>query len=120
MHSQSITKSVSKKAPTIQLLQEIESVLHDEPSLYPLTEELSNLLSDTLQNLSSTVTVKRFRLSSEGRSDLCYEVIGDLSKHKPCLVLANGLGGRLYTWLPVIEAFATEMNIITWGLSRAI
>lgn len=84
----------------------------DEPTLYPLTEELSSLLSETLQ--SHLRRVRRYRLSATGQSDLCYEVIGDLTNGLPCLVLANGLGGRLYTWLPIIEAFGSEMNIISW------
>ena len=41
-------------------------------------------------------------------------MIGDFSEPRPCLVLANGLGGRLYTWLPIIESLADEINIITW------
>ena len=81
-------------------------------SLYPLTEELSQLLSHTLQD--SLQNLQKHRLSQMGLSDLCYEVIGDLSLDRPCLVLANGLGGRLYTWLPIIEAVAGQMNIITW------
>ena len=83
-----------------------------EPTQYPLTEELHHLLSDTLQN--ALHGLQRYRLSQENHSDLCYEIIGDLSIDRPCLVFANGLGGRLYTWLPLIEEFVGEMNIITW------
>jgi 3-oxoadipate enol-lactonase len=95
----------SANSPTI-------STPHTEDSQYPLTDELSHLLSDTLQTVLQGL--QRYRLSQENRSDLCYEVIGDLSQDRPCLVFANGLGGRLYTWLPLIEAFAGKMNIITW------
>ncbi|MDO9021655.1 MAG: alpha/beta hydrolase [Deltaproteobacteria bacterium] len=30
------------------------------------------------------------------------------------LLLANGLGGRLYTWQPLVDAFADDYRIITW------
>lgn len=42
---------------------------------------------------------------------LYYEVVGH---GKETLVLANGLGGRLYSWEPVIRAFASQYRIITW------
>jgi pimeloyl-ACP methyl ester carboxylesterase len=40
-----------------------------------------------------------------------YEVVGDGPE---VLMLANGLGGRLYAWLPVIEAFMDRYRVITW------
>ncbi len=40
-----------------------------------------------------------------------YEVVGD---GPDVLMLANGLGGRLYAWLPVIEAFMDRYRVITW------
>ena len=42
---------------------------------------------------------------------LSYEVLGDGDR---TLLLANGLGGRLYSWKPLIEAFYRDYRIITW------
>lgn len=42
---------------------------------------------------------------------LFYEVVGH---GKETLILANGLGGRLYSWEPVIRAFANQYRLITW------
>src|SRR5262249_14459793 len=42
---------------------------------------------------------------------IAYEVLG-------CgvntIVLANGLGGRLYAWAPALEAFWKDYRIVTW------
>ena len=89
---------------------------------YPLTAEIDTLLSHALRRALGTRARYRLRMHEDEaltpqesqRADLCYEVIGDLTQPRPCLVLANGLGGRIYTWLPIIEALAEEMNIITW------
>jgi pimeloyl-ACP methyl ester carboxylesterase len=51
-----------------------------------------------------------------------YEVIGSRSPGAPVLVLANGLGGKLYAWEPLVERFARTHRIITWdyrGLFRS-
>jgi pimeloyl-ACP methyl ester carboxylesterase len=40
-----------------------------------------------------------------------YEVIGSGDR---VLLLANGLGGRLYSWRPLIEEFSKDHRIITW------
>ncbi len=51
-----------------------------------------------------------------------YEVLGATSPSAPVLVLANGLGGRLYAWEPLVERFARTHRIITWdyrGLFRS-
>lgn len=40
-----------------------------------------------------------------------YEVVGRGDK---VMLLANGLGGRLYSWEPIIRAFSSEYRIITW------
>ena len=42
---------------------------------------------------------------------IAYEVLGTGTK---TIVLANGLGGRLYAWMPAIEAFWSDYRIITW------
>lgn len=53
---------------------------------------------------------------------LHYEVLGAASSSAPVLVLANGLGGRLYAWEPLVERFSRTHRIITWdyrGLFRS-
>lgn len=53
---------------------------------------------------------------------LHYEVLGAASPSAPVLVLANGLGGRLYAWEPLVERFSRTHRIITWdyrGLFRS-
>ena len=50
-----------------------------------------------------------------------YEVLG-ADGDAPTLVLANGLGGRLYAWEPLVERFAASHRIVTWdyrGLFRS-
>lgn len=42
---------------------------------------------------------------------LAYEVVGEGPE---VLILANGLGGRLYAWLPVVQAFQQRFRVITW------
>lgn len=42
---------------------------------------------------------------------LAYEVLG---QGDDAIVLANGLGGRLYTWEALVEALAPRYRIITW------
>jgi len=40
-----------------------------------------------------------------------YQVIGNGPE---TLVLLNGLGGRLYSWEPILDVFADQYKIITW------
>ena len=42
---------------------------------------------------------------------IAYEVLG---RGEKTLVLANGLGGRLYAWEPAVEAFWDQYRLITW------
>jgi pimeloyl-ACP methyl ester carboxylesterase len=51
------------------------------------------------------------RLVTSDGTGIAYEVLG---KGERTLVLANGLGGRLYAWTPAIEAFWRDYRIITW------
>jgi pimeloyl-ACP methyl ester carboxylesterase len=51
-----------------------------------------------------------------------YEVLGLDRPDAPTFVLANGLGGRLYAWEPLVERFAATHRIVTWdyrGLFRS-
>lgn len=56
-------------------------------------------------------TLERKRTISEDGTGISYEVLG---RGEQILLLANGLGGRLYSWAPLIEAFWTRYRLITW------
>ena len=42
---------------------------------------------------------------------ISYQTLGNGDE---TLVLANGLGGRLYAWEPILDAFGDKYRIITW------
>src|SRR5438132_11986731 len=46
--------------------------------------------------------------------EIYYEVLGSVAADAPAVVLANGLGGRLYSWEPLVERLAPGRRIITW------
>ncbi|MEE2904013.1 MAG: alpha/beta hydrolase [Myxococcota bacterium] len=50
-------------------------------------------------------------VSSQDGTRIAYKVVGSGEK---TLLLANGLGGRLYTWSPLIDYFCRDYKIITW------
>jgi pimeloyl-ACP methyl ester carboxylesterase len=53
---------------------------------------------------------------------LFYQVLEAADPQAPTLMLANGLGGKLYAWEPLLERFAGRYRIITWdyrGLFRS-
>lgn len=49
-------------------------------------------------------------VSADG-TRVAYEVLGSGER---AIVLANGLGGRLYAWLPAVDALVDRYRIITW------
>lgn len=54
--------------------------------------------------------------------DLHYEVLGNRDPEAPALLLANGLGGRLYVWQDLVERLRDRYRILTWdyrGLFRS-
>ncbi len=55
--------------------------------------------------------VERSTVQSADGVTIAYERIGDADR---CIVLANGLGGRLYTWKPIVDAFRDNYRILTW------
>lgn len=59
------------------------------------------------------VPMDRYLTTRDGVS-LFYQVLGQQDPKAPTLVLANGLGGRLYTWTGLCEQFARTHRIITW------
>ena len=42
---------------------------------------------------------------------ICYQKIGE---EGPAMMLASGLGGRLYIWEPLLERFSDSWQMITW------
>jgi 3-oxoadipate enol-lactonase len=56
-------------------------------------------------------TLRERRIVAPDGTGIAYEVLGHGQR---TLVLANGLGGRLYAWAPLIEAFWRDYRIITW------
>jgi pimeloyl-ACP methyl ester carboxylesterase len=56
-------------------------------------------------------TLKRKRVLSPDGTGIAYEVLGQGSR---TLLLANGLGGRLYSLAPIVEEFWSDHRIITW------
>jgi 3-oxoadipate enol-lactonase len=54
--------------------------------------------------------------------ELYYEILEADRPDAPVLLLANGLGGKLYAWEPLLERFAGAYRIVTWdyrGLFRS-
>jgi len=56
-------------------------------------------------------TLRRKRAVASDGTGIAYEVVGTGER---TLMFANGLGGRLYSIEPVVEAFWREYRIITW------
>jgi pimeloyl-ACP methyl ester carboxylesterase len=55
--------------------------------------------------------LRRRRLVASDGTGIAYEVVGQGNK---TLLLANGLGGRLYALEPIVDEFWREYRIITW------
>ena len=45
---------------------------------------------------------------------IAYEVVGSQDPAAPVIALANGLGGRLYSWLPLIDGLGDGFRFISW------
>ena len=60
-------------------------------------------------NWESTV-VRRRAVSADG-TPIAYEVVGE---GKKTILLANGLGARLYVWEPLIADLWRDYRLITW------
>ncbi|MBW1989818.1 MAG: alpha/beta hydrolase [Deltaproteobacteria bacterium] len=56
--------------------------------------------------------VERKTILSHDGVRISYQSLGE--KGKRVVALANGLGGRLYAWAPLIEALLPEYRIISW------
>lgn len=55
--------------------------------------------------------IQQETLTTRDDVKLYYEIVGDGEK---TIVLANGLGGRLYSWAPILRAFGDRYRFITW------
>ena len=55
--------------------------------------------------------VRSAELTASDGVHIAYEVVGTRG---PVIALANGLGGRLYAWLPLIEALRDRFRFVTW------
>lgn len=56
-------------------------------------------------------SVTQKRLVARDGTGIAYETLG---KGDRTIVLANGLGGRLYAWTPALEALRHDYRLITW------
>lgn len=65
----------------------------------------------TERALSPIHRAERRSIQAPSGVAISYEVLGHGDQ---TLLLANGLGGRLYAWQPLIERFAEQYRIITW------
>jgi 3-oxoadipate enol-lactonase len=58
-----------------------------------------------------SATLESKRATATDGTSIAYEVLGRGDK---TLMLANGLGGRLYAWKPLLDEFWRGYRIITW------
>lgn len=55
--------------------------------------------------------IERRRARSVDGTQIAYEVLGE---GKRAVLLANGLGGRLYSWKPLVEDLFHDYKLLTW------
>jgi 3-oxoadipate enol-lactonase len=65
----------------------------------------------SVTHLGWQATHREKRLTTADGTGIAYEVLG---RGDQTIVLANGLGGRLYAWEPAIEAFWATHRLVTW------
>lgn len=63
---------------------------------------------------SPTIERPRVERVDSGGIGLHVEVLGSADPAAPAVLLANGLGGRLYAWEPLVARFAETHRIATW------
>jgi 3-oxoadipate enol-lactonase len=56
-------------------------------------------------------TVQQRRVVAADGTGIAYQAVGQGER---LLLLANGLGGRLYAWLPLIDRFWRDYRLVTW------
>lgn len=55
--------------------------------------------------------ISQHTLTTRDNIQLYYEFVGQGDR---TVVLANGLGGRLYSWAPILRAFRDRFGFVTW------
>ncbi len=60
---------------------------------------------------STPYSVEWKELQTRDNVKIYYEVLG---RGEKTIVLANGLGGRLYSWEPIIRTFSNRYRLLTW------
>jgi len=68
-------------------------------------------MNDVARDEAWRSTLERRDTTSEDGTRIAYQVVGTGSR---TLLLANGLGGRLYAWGPLIDRFWRDYRLITW------
>lgn len=61
--------------------------------------------------IDPAIRIERRTLRTRDGVALAYEVLGEGER---TILLANGLGGRLYSWKPLIESLHRDYRFITW------
>jgi len=81
------------------------------PSNEVTLAEGTNTNGHSKRDIGWEATHEERRLVAADGTGIAYEVLG---RGEDTIVLANGLGGRLYAWEPLIEEFWPTHRIITW------
>lgn len=58
--------------------------------------------------------IRRAATTAPDGTRIAYEVVGSEDPSAPVIALANGLGGRLYSWLPLIDGLGDGYRFISW------
>ncbi len=58
--------------------------------------------------------LRRGHATASDGTTIVYEVVGSNDPNAPVLTLANGLGGRLYSWLNLIDELGDTCRFISW------
>ena len=56
-------------------------------------------------------TLEQRRVVAADGTGIAYQVVGEGER---VLLMANGLGGRLYAWLPLIDRYWRDYRLVTW------
>jgi 3-oxoadipate enol-lactonase len=87
------------------------SVMAAHANIQSVTLAEGSGASGSKKPLGWQATHREKRLTTADGTGIAYEVLG---RGEHTIVLANGLGGRLYAWEPAIEAFWSTHRLVTW------
>lgn len=68
-------------------------------------------MRDPIYDAAWMRTLERKQVTSADGTRISYEVLGEGTR---VLLIANGLGARLYSWQPLVDALWHDYRIITW------